>query len=187
MSERGPRWGGGASAIMVLLLAIAPTGQGREKLEYEVKAEFLLNFVRFVEWPAAAFVSSSDPLALCLYADDPFHGALERTVSGKTVGERAVVVRHIPDAAAAGACHLIFIPASQDRRTRQVSIGAAGQPVLLVGETEGFAERGGSVNFVLDGDRLRFQINPGAAADRGMKVSSKLLQLAIIVKGKGLK
>jgi hypothetical protein len=176
-----------AVAVGTLMTVLAPACHAQEKQEYEVKAGFLLNFVRFVEWPPAAFLSRTDPLTMCVYADDPFQGALERTVAGKMVGERAVVVRHIPDTAASGGCHLIFFPASQDRRTRQILVGTASQPVLLVGEMEGFAERGGSVNFVFEGDKLRFQINPRAAADRGMKVSSKLLQLAVIVKGKGSK
>ena len=176
-----------ALAMGAVVMALSQIGYPQEKQEYEVKAAFLLNFVYFVEWPATAFGSKADPLVICIYAQDPFRGAMQQTVAGKTVGERVVVVRQIPDAAAAAGCHLIFIPASQDRRTRQISIGPADQAVLLVGETDGFAERGGSVNFVLDGDKLRFQINAGAAAGRGLKVSSKLLQLAIIVGGKGPK
>jgi hypothetical protein len=172
-------------ARFIAALLLVGTGQAQQMQEYELKAGFLFNFVRFVEWPVDAFVSHNDPLAICLYAEDPFQGAMERAVAGKTVGERAVVVRHVPDAGTAGGCHLLFVPASQDRHTRQISTEAAKQPVLLVGEASGFAERGGSVNFVLEGSRLRFQINPAAASDRGLKVSSKLLQLAIIVNGRG--
>jgi len=178
---------GGAAVVGALSMGLAGNGQAQEKQEYEVKAAFLLSIVRFVEWPPSAFASSSDRLAICIYAEDPFQGAMERTVAGKTVGERAVVVHLIADTAAAGGCHLLFVPASQDRHTRQIAIDAAKRPVLLVGEANGFAERGGAVNFVLEGDRVRFQINPGAAGERGLKVSSKLLQLAIIVGGKGHK
>ena len=175
-----------AVAVVAMLIGLAPSSSA-EKQEYEVKAAFLLNIVRFVEWPVAAFASPSDHLSICIYAEDPFQGAMERTLTGKTVGERAVVVHLIPDMAAGGTCHLLFVPASQDRHTRQIAIDAAKRPVLLVGEANGFAERGGAVNFVLEGDRVRFQINPGAAGERGLKVSSKLLQLAIIVGGKGHK
>ena len=176
-----------AEAIVCVALAAALAQQCRaqEKQEYDLKAGFLLNFARFVEWPAEAFSSPRDPLAICLYAEDPFGGALNRAVAGKTVGERSVVVRKIAGGAGAGKCHLIFVPASQDRNTRKVSAGAAGQPVLLVGEADGFAERGGSVNFIVDGERLRFEINPTAAGGQGLKFSSKLLQLAVIVCDKG--
>lgn len=170
-----------AVALVALAAALAPNSQAQEKQEYDLKAGFLVNFARFVAWPADAFASPGDPVAICLYADDPFQGALERAVAGKTVGQRSVVVRRISDPAAAAGCHLLFVPASQDRNTRKISAGAAGQPVLLVGEADGFAERGGSVNFVLEGDRLRFQINPSAASGRRLRVSSKLLQLAVIV------
>jgi len=154
-------------------------------LEYQVKAAFLLNFIRFVEWRDDAFKTATDPLVVGILGKDPFDGALDQTISNKLINGRSVVVRRISDAASARDCHVIFLAWSETRRLSDVANGMVNRGMLIVGESEGFAQRGGMINFVVRDSHVRFEINPSAAARAGLKVSSKLLQLAIIVGEKG--
>jgi hypothetical protein len=161
-----------------------PVSGGEEPSEYQIKAAFLLNFIRFVEWPAEAFKTAADPLVVGILGKDPFDGALEQIVSNKTVNGRAVTIRRISDAAAARSCHVVFLAASETRRMSDVTSTVVSRGLLIVGESDGFAERGGMINFIVQDNHVRFQINPAAAARAGLKVSSKLLQLADVVSDK---
>ena len=148
-----------------------------------MKAAFLLNFARFVEWPAAAFAVAADPLVLCIFGKDPFGDTLDQIVSRKTINARRLAIRRISDPGAVRSCHVLFIAASQARRFGEIADTVAGSSVLAVGESEGFAERGGMINFVVEDNRVRFEINPSTAARSRLRISSKLLQLATIVGG----
>jgi hypothetical protein len=150
--------------------------------EYQVKAAFLLNFARFVEWPATAFSTASEPFVIGIVGMDPFGGAMDQVVSGKTVNGRPIAVRRVSDPAALRACHVVFFATSDPRRLNEIAGPATSPGILTVGEAEGFAERGGMINFVVENNHVRFEINPAAASRAGLKISSKLLQLAIIVR-----
>jgi hypothetical protein len=165
--------------------AASPTTSSEGPAEYQVKAAFLLNFIRFVEWPPDTFKTATDPLVVGILGKDPFNGALEKTVSDKTVDGRPVVIRRFSDTGAARACQVVFLAGQESRRLGDVTGASASQGVLIVGESDGFAERGGMINFIVQGDHVRFQINPSAAARVGLKISSKLLQLAVVVGEKG--
>jgi hypothetical protein len=158
-----------------------PVSGGEEPSEYQIKAAFLLNFIRFVEWPAEAFKTANDPLVVGIFGKDPFGGTLDQTISNKTVNGRLVVIRHVSDAVAARSCHVVFLAASETRRMSDVAGSTLGRGLLIIGESEGFAERGGMINFVVLDNHVRFQINPSAATRAGLTISSKLLQLAIVV------
>jgi hypothetical protein len=168
-------------ALLSLCAAGATVSGAEEPSEYQIKAAFLLNFIRFVEWPEEAFKSATDPLVVGILGKDPFDGALEQIVSNKTVNGRAVVIRRISDAGAARSCHVVFLAASETRRMSDVTSTVVSRGLLIVGESDGFAERGGMINFIVQENHVRFQINPAAAARAGLKVSSKLLQLADVV------
>jgi hypothetical protein len=176
----------GLTALPALLLCAGiamPAAGGGESSEYQVKAAFLLAFVRFVEWPPEAFKTATEPLVVGILGKDPFDGALEEAVSNKNVNGRAVVIRRISDASSAHSCHMIFLTAAESRRMSEVtSIVTPG--LLIVGESEGFAERGGMINFIVQDNHVHFQINPSAATRAGLKISSKLLQLADVVSDK---
>ena len=171
-----------ATALAALLAAPAPGASARE--EYELKAAFLLNFAKFVEWPVGAYASAGAPLTLCSYGEDPFEGRLLAVARGKTVNGRPLEVRQITAPEEAAACQVVFVPDPQTRRLREIAEGARKHPVLIVGESSNFAERGGMINFVVEAEHVRFQINPSAASACGLRISSKLLQLAIIVGGR---
>jgi hypothetical protein len=149
--------------------------------EYQIKAAFLVNFARFVEWPPQSFAAADDPLVFGVYGDGLFGAALGQALIGKVIDGRRVVIRRTSEVGALRSCHVVFLPASEINHFREVLNSLGDLSVLLVGENESFAERGGVINFILENERVRFEINPSAAARVHLKISSKLLQLAVIV------
>ncbi len=145
--------------------------------EYQVKAAFLFNFAKFVEWPATAFNSADAPLGICVLGENPFGSALEETVRGMEVAGRRFVIRKISEARQAAGCHILFMGASDRRRSRFVLEELKESSILTVGETEDFIANGGVIRFKLKDERLRFEIDAGAAARERLKISSKLLSL----------
>jgi hypothetical protein len=170
MGRRGAKMVRTAIAWAILCLAAEPAiAQMRE---YEVKAAFLYNFARFVDWPAGGGVT------LCLLGGDPFGGDID-IVAGKPVGTSRLQVRRIEGEQTDG-CQIVFVPASQAGRLARVLDGLKGRPVLTVGDAAGFAERGAVINFYLEQNKVRFEINIDAARRTGLPISSQLLRLARI-------
>jgi hypothetical protein len=157
-------------------------GAGPGIEEYQVKAAYLYNFAKFVDWPAAAFGSAASPISICIFGADSFGGALDEVVRGKTAGGRILVVRTLSDLAGAKGCHVLFISAATWKTHRAALGRLAGSGVLTVGEAPGFTAAGGIVGFKLEGRRVRFEINVDAARQAQLQISSKLLNLAEIVK-----
>ena len=149
--------------------------------EYQVKAAFLYNFVKFVEWPVDTFADPGAPFVLGVLGEDPFGSVLEQTLKGKTVNGRALVIRGVKQGKDLRTCHILFVSSSEIRHLDQILESLKGSSVLTVGEMERFAQSGGAVNFVLEQNRVRFEINPEAAARARLRISSKLLALARIV------
>lgn len=161
--------------LAILCTAVAGTvvvaGQ-TVTLEYRVKATYLLNFTRFVEWPGAA--APGTPLAVCVAQANPFGTFLAMTMAGETAAGRPLTSRIVsrPDES----CGVLFIPSGVPAQPLLQAVGSA--PVLTVGESPDFLQRGGMVAFVLGEGRVRFAINPAAAQRNGLVISSRLLQLA---------
>ena len=150
--------------------------------EYEVKAAFLYNFAKFVQWPAAASTEEKESrFILGILGDDPFGETLEQTLEGKTVQGRKVQIKRFKPSADQPACHLLFVCSSEKPRLESILQSLRSTNTLTVGEIEGFAERGGIINFKIVGNRVRFEVNREAAERAGLKISSKLLQLADVV------
>jgi len=165
----------------VLGLGVTPALLGQVD-EYQVKAFFLYNFARYVEWPAQTFNSPADPIVICILGQNPFGGALEQAVHGKAVEGRTVVVHQISDIHPQCNCHILFVGANERKRFRSAVADIRGSGVLTVGENEGFANDGGVINFKVEGGKVRFEINVEAAGQEQLRISSKLLSLARIVK-----
>ena len=151
-------------------VAQAQTGPG----EYDVKAVYLYNFVRLVNWPEGA---PSGPIRICVAGTHPIEEKLEETVRGETVEGQPLTIRILPQPDAG--CEVLFIPrrSAESEYLRAVE----GRAVLTVGESPEFIREGGIVNFFLEGKRVRFEINPAAAARANLRISSRLLQLARLV------
>ncbi|MCI0568383.1 MAG: YfiR family protein [Acidobacteria bacterium] len=164
-------------AAWVLTWASATAAKSSETAgEYQVKAAFLYNFAKFVEWPDPA----SGPIRLCIVGDDPFGSNLEVTVRGKTISGHPIEIRRMNRGDNPRDCQIAFIRATE-REARSVLELLQGASTLTVGESPNFARDGGMINFVLEDKRVHFEINPGAAQRARLKISSRLLSLARIV------
>jgi YfiR/HmsC-like len=152
--------------------------------EYQVKAAFLYNFAKFVEWPSGTFGSTADSIVICVIGPNPFGSILEHTVQDKKIGERAFVVLRLVDTKQAGRCQILFIGAGESKGTRAFLEPLTGAAILTVGESDDFTALGGIVRFRLDGPRVRIQIALDTAERSRLRISSKLLGLAEIVKKK---
>jgi len=146
--------------------------------EYDVKAAFVLNFVRFVDWPARAFATESSPLVICVLEPNPFGKVLDALVAGEIVAGHPVTVRVTSPSEPLGACHVVFVPREQATKATSVIGSTTNAPVLTVSEVPMFIEGGGIINLVTAGERVRFEINAGAAEKKGITISSRLLALA---------
>lgn len=166
---------------MILGLLLTTAGRGQAVEEYRVKAAFLFNFAKFVEWPPQTFKSPTDSISICVLGVNPFGRSLEEAVSGKSGGGRAFVVRQIADARQISGCQILFIASRQKKRLAEMAVVG----VLTVGESDGFAASGGVIGFKLEGGRVRIEVNVDAADLRRLRISSKLLSLAQIVKTQG--
>ena len=165
--------------LLALIATIGSVcGEAQVADEYPVKAAFLLNFAKFVEWPAVAFKGPEDPIAICVLGQNPFGTALEEVVRDKTVANRAFIVREVLNAQQAINCQIVFVSGSERKRFRFLLDGLKGHSILTVGEADDFTASGGIINFKLKDARVRIEIDPGAADRAGLRISSKLLSLA---------
>jgi hypothetical protein len=144
--------------------------------EYQVKAAFLFNFAKFVEWPPPA----TGTFTICL-AGDPFGSFLENTIRGENLQGRPLAVRRLAAADNARSCQMIFFSESE-ARTAQILAALGTAPVLTVGEHADFITDGGMIRFTENARRIQFEINPDAAERHSLKISSRLLRLASIVR-----
>lgn len=167
--------------VLVLLGVLLPAAAGQSATEYQVKAAFLFNFAKFVEWPADAFPNADTPLQICVLGQDPFGGDFEQVIEDKTVNGHRLEVAHPDGVPQARACQILFIASSEKQRVRDILQGLAGASVLTVGDTPGFAQIGGVINFVLDDNRVRFEINLRAAERAHLKLSARLLTVAKLI------
>jgi hypothetical protein len=162
------------AALLLAFTAHSRTTAQDVSKEYRVKAAFLYNFVKFVEWPSR---TDPGPIVICVAGQNPFGSVLVETIRGETVVGRTLESRVIlePD----GGCHVIFVPAGANA---SAYLGAArGTPRLTVGESPDFIQQGGLVRFYLDAGTVRFEINRERAERSGLRISSRLLQLARLV------
>ena len=169
-----------AIALCGLFAWLVP-GIAAANSEDQVKAAFLFNFARYVEWPEAAFENATAAIRLCLLSDAAFEQVLSETVSGRSVGRRPVGVETIASLDAAGGCHLLFIDESVPAEATAATAvaGRLGElAVFTISDRGGFAAAGGIANFILVDQKIRFEINPSAARRAGLKLSSSLLRLA---------
>jgi hypothetical protein len=135
------------------------------------------------EWPQGAFATAQSPFAICIFGKDPFGNSLDEALASKTIADRPIVIQRTKDKMELRQCQMVFVSHSEAERVADVVAQLEGTNVLLVGESEGFAESGGMIEFTLEQGRVRFSINPDAAEHANLRLSSKLLALAKIVHG----
>lgn len=152
--------------------------------EYEVKAHFLLNFTKYVDWPPSSFDGTNSPIFIGLYGEDKFGVTLKKTVEGKTIAGRQILIHLVEKDGLSEKCHILFIPVSDKKRLGEILNKIKALPVLTVGEIDQFMEQGGVINFVKKEGMIRLEINLEAARRANLQISSKLLNVADVVKGK---
>lgn len=161
-----------AVAIAVLLMASAKPS------EYEIKAAFLYNFTKFVEWPEGTFAADSEPFVLAVLGQDPFGKDLDSVLAGKTFGDRELVIRRYADLDELQGCHLLFISEALEGDLDRILDRLGSSRALTVSEFRESVTRGVMIGFKTVGKKVRFDINAGAADSSSLKISSRLLALA---------
>ncbi len=175
----GRRWRPfGLSALALVLWSSTGLAHARESLELDVKATYLYKLAPFVDWPPGAFAAPTSPFVLCVAGKDPFGSVLDRAVAGQRVGGRRIEVRRLAGVDRAAGCQILYL-SGPARTVRQGLDAVQGAPVLTVTDGRGPA---GIVDFALNGGRVLFRIDDQAASDNGLRISSKLLRLALSVK-----
>jgi hypothetical protein len=164
--------------IALLLLLGAFSLSARQPGEHEVKAAFLFNFAKFVEWPAKAFPDPNAAVVIGIVGDDPFGDVLPLLVQGQTAQGRRIQIRHFTNENECGDCHLLFLSRSVAGRTGEILRRLQGRPVVTVSEREDFVRQGGMIGFALVDKTVRFDINTKAAEAVAVRLSSKLLAVA---------
>lgn len=174
----------GLATVALAWVFLSPSsmeGQHSKPTEYEVKATYLYNFSKFVEWPDTVTQAQSDSFAICVIGHDPFGPALNAIVESETIAGKRVVARQIPSEDAAS-CRVVFISSSEDKRLKEVLASLGATSVLTVSDLPRFTQRGGMVQFVLEGNRIRFEVNSTAVERAGLALSSELLKVAVNVR-----
>jgi hypothetical protein len=185
LSRRRRRWVVGRAAAVGLVMALGnclAAGTPDQSVdEYQVKAAFLYNFAKFVQWPSESFQSSNDPIAICVLGQDPFGRSLEDTVAGRGIEGRSLVVRHISSVKQVAGCHVLFISSAENKRSLPMLAEIKTPGVLTIGDSGPSGADGVVINFKLEGGKVRFEINVEAAEREKLRISSRLLSLAHIV------
>jgi hypothetical protein len=177
------------------VIAIRASDNPATSQEYQVKAAFLYNFIQFVDWPEEKFADKDGSITICIIGDDPFGTAFEPIINKQVKGKSVVIERlesfeKLKNSAgndkselghgfeALKKCHLLFICSSEQKNLKEIIDVVKDQPILTVGEMEGFLEAGGIINWFVEEKKIRFEINVAAAKQAGLEIRSNLLRLA---------
>jgi hypothetical protein len=166
--------------------AAPSVGLAQEPDEYQVKAVFLFNLAKFVEWPTEALQDGSEPISICVFGEDPFNGGLEAIVADHLINGRRIAVRHITNVRQANSCRMLFVPSSERKRIPAIVAAIDVPGVLTVGEADALAIKGIAITFTRPGRRIGIEINLEAAELEKITISSKLLSLAHVTKSDAL-
>jgi hypothetical protein len=180
--RRAAAWRAIGATLMLLALpgrAAAPPG------EYQVKAVYLFNFGRFVEWPPRVFEAADTPFVIGIFGDDPFGATVDEVVRGEKVGTRPIVVERFRDTAAIGRCHILFIGRVDAPRLDEALAAVRGRSVLTVTDVDGAERQGAIIVLYNQNNRIRMRINLPQARASDLVISSKLLRPAEVIGGEG--
>jgi hypothetical protein len=170
--------------LFAVWLATGPRqvhAQAAASKEYQIKAACLLNFVQFIEWPAASFQDPASPIIIGVLGDDPFGQILDQTFQDESVKGRALVVKRSRQLEELKNCHVLFVCKTEKPRVAEILTSVTDVSVVTVGELDEFARTGGIINFYIDGGKIRFEVNADGAQRKGLKIGSQLLKRARIV------
>jgi hypothetical protein len=158
--------------------ALNPVESERTVSEYEVKAAYVYNFAKFVEWPPTYFSAPNAPITIGVIGDEEFAAILEKAVKNKLVQEHSFQVRHLKWPIDLGTCNLVYVPSNEQKRFRQIAEGLQDKPVLTITEVEEKSQAKGIMNLFIEGGKVQFEVNIADAEKAKLRISSKLLRLA---------
>lgn len=189
MGERRPvrraagAWTAGLAAL-AFALAAAPAGASQHDLEFAVKANYLVRFAAFVQWPEANAGGPDAPVVICVVGEDPFGGLLDQAVAGQSANGRPLQARRLERIDARAGCHIAYLGRASGQTVAQALAALDGSPVLTVTDAARGTQRG-VIHFVLADNRVRFHVDAVAASAAGLTISSRLLGLALSVRSRG--
>jgi hypothetical protein len=171
-------------AILFWSLLAAPCllSQQQKPNEYQVKAAYLYNFGRFVQWPAKGTRNNESAFTICILGQDPFGPVLDSTLAGEAIDGKPVVTRRLSKPQEAADCRILFINSTEQKRLREILAALDKESVLTVSDMPDFSRRGGMIQFVLEGERVRFEVNLASAENARLTLSSELLKVATTVR-----
>lgn len=167
--------------LIVLTFSASTNVQAQTTPEFQLKAVFMYNFTRFVEWNPGSFESYNDPFIITIIGNDPFGSYLEETVRDEKIGRHPIVIRRVDDIRSVETCHILYINEKDPPRIRQILAGLQNRNILTVSDAPNFASLGGVIGFYTENNRIRMQINTAAARNAQLNISSKLLRVAKII------
>lgn len=169
-------------ALLLVAGTISSFARAQAAKEYQLKAAFLYNFTRFIEWPEGKIPAQDEPLVIGIWKTNPFGTELQTTIGERKAHGRAIVVRTLSSLEDARDTHLVFITASETDGLKETLTALHAGHVLTVGESRAFSGAAGIITFTLDGNKLRFEINLQSGEQAGLKMSAQLLKLAASVR-----
>jgi hypothetical protein len=172
-----------ALVAVAAFLSAPVRAETRSPTEYQVKAAFIYNFAKYIQWPRPSGSDSNRPFVIGLIGKDPFGPVLDQVMNGQSMQERPVIVKRFERADDVVNCDVLFVSSSERKSLQKILDVLRRNPVLTVSDMDQFAERGGMIALTTENNRIRFELNVEAIDRAGLKAGSQLLRLARIVYG----
>jgi YfiR/HmsC-like len=163
--------------VITLVLISLPVNADEVSREYRIKAAFIYNFTKFVLWPQQDSYSDSESFKVCILGDDRLTAAAS-SIQGKSVHGKVLQIKSITNAGENGPCEIMFLAISNTEQLQQVLDSIKGASILSVGDNSDFVDNGGIIGLFVENNKVKFNINQLAAGDNGLKINSRLLELA---------
>ncbi|MGH9575293.1 MAG: YfiR family protein [Candidatus Acidiferrales bacterium] len=167
---------------VVALSCLTAFGKPPSAGPYQIEAVYLYDFSKFVAWPKGAARAQNEPFSICVLGADPFGAVLDATLSGENIQGNSLVAKRISKPEEAAGCKIVFVSSSEDDRLKDILATFDGANILTVSDIHNFSRRGGMIQFVLEGGKVRFEVNVTNAANAGLTLSADLLQVALAVR-----
>ncbi len=168
------------AALFLILTAWLSKASAQSASEYQVKAVFIYNFTRFIDWPAETFKSPDEPFIIGIIGEDPFGSYLDETVAGEKIGTHPIQVQRFVDVKQLVKCHILYISSYEPEEAEKILSVVSDKSILTVSDATAFNKWGGMIRLFTDNNKIRLQVNVEASKKSGLTISSKLLGVAQI-------
>lgn len=167
---------------VVAFSCLTASGEQSSAGPYQIEAVYLYDFSKFVAWPKQTANAKNEPFSICVLGEDPFGAVLDTTLSGENIQGNTLVAKRISKPEDAAGCKIVFVSNSEENRLKEILAAFDGTDILTVSDIHNFSRRGGMIQFVLEGGKVRFEVNVTNAANAGLTLSADLLQVALAVR-----